>query len=1060
VDVVIRQLIILVMVVVLVGSAQRGSTQSPATPSLQAALDEAKRLGAQAEQLKKQGKFAEAVSLAEQSLSLREKELGPMHPDVAASLNYLGDLYGALSQYRKGVSLVVRALNIREKVLGTMHPDVAASLDILATLYTSLGEHGKAQPLFVRALAIREKTLGPMHPDLAETLSDFALFYVEQGAYAKAEPLLVRALDIREKALGPMHPEVASTLSILGGVHKERGAFTKAEPFFVRALDIREKALGPMHPSVANSLNNLGMVYFDQGRYAKAEAHLLRALDIRERALGPMHADVASTLNNLALLYNTRGAYGKAEPLYLRALDIWEKTLGPNHPRLATSLGNLGVLYTRQGMYGKAEPLHLRALDIDEKAHGMMHSKVANDLNNLAGLYMEQGAYSKAEPLYLRALDIWEKSEGPMHPRVATSLGNLAALYTDQGAHGKAESLYLRALRIEEKVLGSIHPEVAKHLYGLAQLYRAQGAYEKAQPLLSRAVEIREAQLRAELARLSEPRRRALMTILAKETASVVSFHADAASTSPRALELALTTVLRRKGRILDSLAETQATLRGHLTPGLRAQLDQLAQARTELSQQLYSSPGPRGSGDRAGAIAASRARVEVLEAALGAASVEFRAQSAPITVAKVQAALPRGATLVEFVRYQPFVPGLVQQRSQPDRYVAYLVTRQGPPQWVALGDAAPIDAAVDAVLAVLHRAAAPEATHAALRALDELVFAPIRGRLTGSSHVILAPDSKLNLVPFEALVDPQGHYELEQHLVSYVTSGRDLLRLAAPRAPRSPAVIVANPDYGPLPSPAAPGTVSFAPLAGAAAEVDDLRPLFSTAPLTGAAATKQALAGLRGPAILHVVTHGFYTRDAPAVLARPAPASAAASASSTPATASASATPLAQRGLSLSGGTPQPPPADDPLDGLDQAGLAMAGANQGPDGIVTAREIAGFDWWGTKLVVLSACETGVGAVPSGDGVYGLRRAVVLAGAEAQVVSLWNVNDSSAQELMRAYYAELARGTGRAEAIRQAKLRVLRQTRYSHPHHWAAFILAGDWTPLDKRVLQERRSTP
>ena len=149
----------------------------------------------------------------------------------------------------------------------------------------------------------------------------------------------------------------------------------------------------------------------------------------------------------------------------------------------------------------------------------------------------------------------------------------------------------------------------------------------------------------------------------------------------------------------------------------------------------------------------------------------------------------------------------------------------------------------------------------------------------------------------------------------------------------------------------------------------------------------------------------------------------------------------------------PQLQQPDDPLDGLDHAGLAMAGANQGAEGIVTAREIAGFDWWGTKLVVLSACETGVGPVPSGDGVYGLRRAVVLAGAEAQVVSLWNVNDSSAHEMMRAYYGELFRGAGRGEALRDAKLQLRRHARYSHPHYWAAFILAGDWTPLDKRVV-------
>ena len=1040
----IRQLVMLVVVAGLAGDARRGDAEPSVAPPDPPALAEARRLGVQVEQLEKQGKFAEAMPLAEQSLSLREKELGAMHPDVAASLNSLADIHRSLGQYAKALPLFTRALDIRETVLGPRHPDVAETLTDLAMVYLEQNASAKAEPLLTRALEIREKALGPRHLAVAYTLSNLAGLYWQRGAYAKAEPMFVRVLEIREKALGPMHADVADTLNNLGGIHLEQGAYAKAEPLFAHALEIREKALGPMHPDVGYSLSNLGTLYLRQGAYAKAEPVLVRALEIREKALGPMHPEVATSLNNLANLYNTRGAYGKAEPLYLRALDIKEQTLGPMHPRVAASLINLGVLYATQGLFDKAEPLYRRALDIDEKSLGAMHPNVANDLHNLAGLYLEQGAYDRAEPLYLRALAIWEKTVEPTSPRIATCLGNLAALYTDQGAHGKAESLYLRALGIDEKVLGPAHPDVAKHLVGLARLHRAQGVPERAQPLLARAVEIREAQLRAELARLSEPRRRALITTLDTETASVVSFHVDAMPASAPALELALTTVLRRKGRILDSLAETQATLRGHLTPTLRARLDQLAEARGELSRLLYSAPDPR----RAAAIAASRARVEALEAALGAASLEFRAQSAPITIAKVQAALPRGAMLVEFVRYRRFALGTVQQRAAPDRYVAYLVTRQGPPRWVALGDAAAIDAAVDAALAELH-VAPTTAAGVALQALDELVVAPIRDRLSGVSHVILAPDGKLNLVPFEALVDSQGRYEVEQRLFSYVTSGRDLLRLAVPHAPRSPGVIVASPDYGAVPSPAAPGTGSFAPLAGAAAELDALRRFFSTAPVIGAAATKQALAALRGPAILHVATHGFYTRDAAAMRARPAPVSA---------TASAASTPLSQRGLVLNGGPPpsQSQPTDDPLDGLDQAGLAMAGANRGADGIVTAREIAGFDWWGTKLVVLSACETGVGAVPSGDGVYGLRRAVVLAGAEAQVVSLWNVSDSSAQELMREYYGELARGTGRAEALRQAKLRLLRQPRYAHPHHWAAFILAGDWTPLDKRVFPQR----
>src|SRR5262249_33483020 len=155
--------------------------------------------------------------------------------------------------------------------------------------------------------------------------------------------------------------------------------------------------------------------------------------------------------------------------------------------------------------------------------------------------------------------------------------------------------------------------------------------------------------------------------------------------------------------RILDSLAETQATLRSHLTPALRTQLDQLAQARTELSARIQTLPEPRTAAGRAAAIAALRARIESLEASVGAASAEFRTQSAPVTVARIQAALPPGAMLVELVRYQRFDPRRPQQRLQGERYVAYLVARRGPPQWVALGDAAPIDAAVDAALAALH---------------------------------------------------------------------------------------------------------------------------------------------------------------------------------------------------------------------------------------------------------------------------------------------------------------------------------------------------------------------
>jgi CHAT domain-containing protein len=218
---------------------------------------------------------------------------------------------------------------------------------------------------------------------------------------------------------------------------------------------------------------------------------------------------------------------------------------------------------------------------------------------------------------------------------------------------------------------------------------------------------------------------------------------------------------------------------------------------------------------------------------------------------------------------------------------------------------------------------------------------------------------------------------------------------------------------------------------------------------VTDKQATKEALAALIGPTILHVATHGFYARDPEATSA---PGSRGPS--TPPTTASVPRAPRGMR-VEIEGGMSSlssPASSSDPVEGLDRAGLAMTGANQGADGIVTAREIAGFDWWGTQLVVLSACETGIGAV-AGDGVYGMRRALVLAGAESQVVSLWNVSDASTRALMSDYYDALSRGSARAEALRRAKLHLLHQPRYAHPYYWAAFIPAGDWRPLDKNTL-------
>ncbi|WP_437312109.1 tetratricopeptide repeat protein [Sorangium sp. So ce388] len=1002
-------------------------------------LEEVRRLNGRVAELKKAGRYDEAISLAQRALELREAALGPYHPDVAQSLNSLAALLYAKGDYTTAEPLLRRALAIREKALGPDHPDVAESLNNLAALLYAKGDYAAAEPLYRRALAIREKALGPDHPDVATTLNNLAALLYAKGGYAAAEPLYRRALAIWEKALGPDHPQVANGLSNLASLLQAKGDYAGAEPLYRRALDIRVRALGPDHPGVAQSLNNLASLLEAKGDYAAAEPLYRRALAIREKALGPDHPDTATPLNNLAGLLRAKGDYAAAEPLYRRALAIREKALGPDHPDVAAALNNLARLLDLRGGDAEAEPLYRRALAIQERALGPDHPDVAAALNNLALLLWEKGDHAAAEPLLRRALAVREKALGPDHPHLVVTLNNLAALLQAEGDIAAAEPLYLRALGIAEKALGAEHPGVATTLDSLAALYWASAAPARALPLLKRAAAIHEQVLAAVLAAGSEQQKHALAWTVEGETDMVVSLHVRALPNHADAARLALTVLLQRKGRVLDSMTDMLTQLRARGRPEDQAKLAELARLTGELATRTLRGPAPGEEvSHHGGALARLRADIEVLERDLATRYKALAAERRAVTLEAVQAALGPGAALVEMALFRSFDPRPKPGRSFGDpRYVAYVLHRSGEPRWVELGPAAPIDALVAAARASLS-AADPRYAEAA-RALDEKVMQPVRQLLGDAREVYLSPDGALNLVPFAALVDERGQFLLARYRFTYLTSGRDLLRLEVTRTetPRSSPLVIGNPAYdenGATPAGAtsgrrsgAMGAMRFGPLRWTEPEARAVKELLPDARLLlEADATEAAVKALAGPAIVHLATHGFFLAQAPA----------------------APLAPLEARPfLILLQPGALPPLPENPL---LRSGLALAGANQrrsgGDDGVLTALEVAGLDLWGTKLVVLSACDTGIGTLSRGEGVYGLRRALVLAGADSQIMSLWKVADEATQALMKAYYGRLSAGEGRSDALREVQLAMARQ--HLHPYYWAAFIVGGSGRSL------------
>lgn len=381
-----------------------------------------------------------------------------------------GDYHRQRAAYGDAEPLLARALAIREKLLGPDHPEVAASLNDSAVLYRKQGRYAEAEPLHARALAIFEKALGPDDENVAHSLTSLALLYREQGRYAEAEPLHLRALAIFEKTLGPEHEKVANSLTNFALLYSDQGRYAEAESLHVRALAIREKVLGPDHPDTAVSVNNLAVSYADSLRLDEAAPLFARALAIREKALGPDHPDVAQSLNNLAVVYDDQLRHADAEPLHLRALEIREKVLGPGHRDVALSLNNLAIVYVAQRRHSEAEALHVRALGIFEKALGPNHPDVAMSLNNLANAYNDPQRNADAERLHLRALEIRERVLGPDHLDTAASLNSLAALYLNQGRYAEAQPLRARALAIHESLLGADHPSTQATRRSLAEL--------------------------------------------------------------------------------------------------------------------------------------------------------------------------------------------------------------------------------------------------------------------------------------------------------------------------------------------------------------------------------------------------------------------------------------------------------------------------------------------------------------------------------------------------------------------------------------------------------------
>ena len=1014
----------------------------------------------------KAGEYAKAEPLYQQALLIRQKTLGPDHPDTIASLNNLASLYYETGEYAKAEPLCQLALDIERKILDPDHPEIAVSLNSLAQVYFKMGNYAKAEPLYQQALQIRQRILGVEHPDIAVSLNNLANLYFDTGDYAKAEPLYQQALQIRQRIFGPEHQDTVVTLNDLATLYDRTGDFTRAEPLYKEVLRIRQKISGLDQPDAVASLSKLATLYFEISDYTKAEELFLQALQIRQKTLGPEHPDTVLSIDSLAFLYLETGQFAKSESLFQQALEIEEKIRGPDHPDTAWILSNLGLLYLNLRDYAKAEPLLERALQSQKQGLNPQNPAIAMTLDYLGRLYIEKADYTKAEQLLQEALGIQQKVSGSRSTLTAVSLTNLAALYLSMGDYAKAKPLFQQALEIQKEILGPAHPFTALGLHNLGMMDVSTGDYATAEPLLEQSFEINRklvglehpftlrylgdlALTKFELGKLAEAKELAKIRAAAELdlVSKILSFTSEQqrlaflANFDPYQLFAILDTgeadlaaaVLHYKGAVLDSVIEDRRVAEASQDGENRILLDHLKKDKQELGTLLLQTP-QKASAETSEHIQRLEEAIQQTEGqlALHVASVGQTRQAFGLTIGQIQSAIPDKSVLVEYVRYGYY---LGKGRSEP-RYGASVFLSKGAPLWITLGKAADIEALVRRYQILARRRSDDDELTTNLQSLCLALWSPIEQVLpNGINRVIISPDGQLNFLSFATLLDREKHFVAEKYSIQYVASGRDLVREVQPPKDHR-VVILANPEFdkelamtaevakSDLPTESSGvlrglgkreiAELSFLDLAGTQKESDKLLSKFqqwgwSTVALTGVNATKRALMELHSPYILHLATHGFFE----------------------PADSSLDIAPKRSQTVEIKAIFDLSRFFEDPMRG---SGLALAGANSTikvwkrgeaasteEDGILTAEDVSTLDLNGTWLVTLSACDTGSGEARAGEGVMGLRRGFVEAGAQNLLMTLWSISDEVTVQIMSDFYDAAHKSGNAPEALAEVQ---------------------------------------
>ncbi len=817
-----------------------------------------------------------------------------------------------------------------------------------------------------------------------------------------------RCIDLRTRLFPAGHPERGGALMDEGNLLYAMGRYVEAESLIPGLLHELRVSEGEEGENTLTWLGNLGMLQYKNGKYGEAEITLLEVM----RRSGPLYGTTEPpyilALNNLAGLYMSMGRYKEAEDRYLEVLRADSVRAIHDSRRNIVIVNNLAHLYKKTGRWDDAERYYLHALDLHRLQGTDSSQSAATVMNNLAMLYMEAGRYRDAEPLFTRSRDIDRALLGPGHPSYANDLNNLGSWNWRMGNTTEAERLYREAMNIRREILGDKNPDFVTYLGNLAMLYTAMNRLEEAEPLHLRMVRTLLEFLEMNFPALSEKEKTDYAARLRHNLNSFNAFAVRRIATRPGIaadmydLQLAIKGILFRntrrvRERILAS-SDTALIASFRRWEQMKLQTVGLLRLRQRAREQL---------GLNVDSILQACNRAE---RTLCLASEEFKdvyGQDRPDWT-RIRDRLRLGEAAIEILRYEVYDTAWTERVA----YAALICTPdcRDAPILVHIPDAEKLE---DYLLSYYRSCMRKDARDVVLY---RRFWAPLDQALKGIDRVYLSGDGVYYLINPLTLPHPGGGFLLDSLDIRLVTSTADIATLQSNTRSEKTALLLGFPAYGNGSTiPPLPGTKDEVQMIAALLRADG----YHCRELLGRDASEDTLLKAAHPGILHIATHGYFVDR--------------------------------NRGSSndasmIPGGYTDDDVQRFPLlrSGLLLAGASTASAPQlpassGSDGVLTASEAMHLDLQSTRLVVLSACNTGLGTVRIGEGVYGLQRAMLVAGAQAVLMSLWPVSDRATTVLMTAFYERYLASGDVDAAYRSAQQQIRKQ--WNTPTIWGAFVL-------------------